>query len=265
MELSISSVWANGIAYEPYMGRWSRLVARELLNWLAIAARARWLDLGCGTGVLSETILSMASPASVTALDPSQGYIAFARSHVRDSRVSFKVGDAMALPVKAGTYDAVVSGLVLNFVPQAEDAIAEMARVTRPGGTVATYVWDYANGMGLIRRFWDAAVALDESVSASDEGRRFPLCHPEPLSRLFANAGLHNVQIRALEIPTFFRDFDDYWLPFLGGQGPAPAYAMSLSDERRAVLRERIRTTLPVEPDGSIHLSARAWAARGRR
>jgi SAM-dependent methyltransferase len=247
MEEEISDVWAAGAAYEPYVGRWSRLVAREFLNWLAIPAGARWLDVGCGTGALSETILSNASPVSVTGLDHSYSYVAFARAHVRDPRASFEVGDAMALPAQAGTYDAVVAGLVVNFAPQVEAAIAEMARVTRPSGIVAAYVWDYAEGMSLIRRFWDAAVALDASASARDEGRRFPLCRPEPLSRLFGGAELEDVQVLALEVPTVFRDFDDYWSPFLGGQGPAPGYAMSLTDERRVVLRERIRASLPVE------------------
>jgi hypothetical protein len=154
---------------------------------------------------------------------------------------------------------------VLNFVPQAETAVAEMARVTRQGGTVAAYVWDYAEGMGLMRHFWDAAVALDASAIVLDEGRRFPLCRPGPLATLFNDTGLHDVQVRALEVPTVFRDFEDYWSPFLGGQGPAPGYAMSLTEERRSILRERIRARLPIDPDGSIHLTARAWAVRGTR
>ena len=198
-------------------------------------------------------------------VDPSEPYVAFARAHVDDPRASFEVGSAMALAAQAAAYEAVVAGLVLNFVPQAETAVAEMARVTRPGGSVAAYVWDYAEGMGLMRRFWDAAVALDASTTSLDEGQRFPLCRPEPLTRLFNGTSLRDVQVRAIDLPTVFRDFDDYWSPFFGGQAPAPAYAMSLTDERRLVLRERIRASLPIEPDGSIHLSARAWAVRGTR
>jgi SAM-dependent methyltransferase len=265
MEHGVSDVWASGAAYEPYVGRWSRLVAREFLNWLAVPARGRWLDVGCGTGGLTETILAIASPDSVTGVDPSEAYVAFARAHIRDARASFEVGSAMALAAQTATFEAAVAGLVFNFVPQAETAVMEMARVTKPGGVVAAYVWDYAEGMGLMRRFWDAAVALEASATALDEGKRFPLCRPEPLIRLFNGTGLHDVQVRAIDIPTGFRDFDDYWSPFLGGQGPAPGYAMSLTEERRATLRERIRASLTTEPDGSIHLTARAWAVRGMR
>ncbi len=256
-------VWASGATYEPYVGRWSRLVAREFLVWLAVPPGRYWLDVGCGTGALSRTILDVASPSRVKGIDPSEGYIVYAREQVRDERASFLVGDAQTLPEQTSVYDAVVAGLVLNFVPQPGRAVAEMTRVVRPGGAVAAYVWDYAGQMQLMRFFWDAAVALDPTARDLDEGRRFPLCQPEPLKQLFLAAGLRNVEVRAIDIPTDFRDFDDYWSPFLGGQGPAPGHAMSLSEERRAILRERIRANLPTAPDGSIHLIARAWAVRG--
>ena len=160
-------------------------------------------------------------------------------------------------------YDAIVSGRVLNFIPQPERAVAEMARAARPGGVVAAYVWDYAGKMQLMRHFWNAAVALDPAAFDLDEGRRFPICKPGPLADLFRSAGLKDVEVRAIDIPTDFQDFDDYGSPFLGGQAPAPGYAMSLSEERRAALRERIRAGLPFALDGSIPLVARAWAVRG--
>ncbi|MBI3301646.1 MAG: methyltransferase domain-containing protein [Deltaproteobacteria bacterium] len=258
-------VWASGSAYEPYVGRWSRLVAREFLAWLAVPQGSRWLDVGCGTGALSQTILNVVSPSEVMGVDSSEAYAAFAREQVRNERASFVVGDALALPAEPATYDVVVAGLVLNFVPQPDRAVAEMARVARPGGTVAAYVWDYAGQMQLMRHFWDAAVALDPAAFTLDEGRRFPLCQPEPLAQIFRTAGLRTVEVRAIDVPTDFRDFDDYWSPFLGGQAPAPAYAMSLSEARRAALRERICAGLPIAADGSIHLIARAWAVRGIR
>ena len=139
-----------------------------------------------------------------------------------------------------------------------------MVRVVRPGGIVASYVWDYAGEMQLMRYFWDAAVALDPSSRSLDEGVRFPICKPEPLMSLFTEAGLQNVRVQALDVPTHFRDFDEYWTPFLGGQGPAPGYAMSLDEERRSRLRDHIRDHLPSGHDGTIQLIARAWAVAGR-
>ena len=257
--------WASGVAYEPYVGRWSRLVAREFLEWLAIRPGACWLDIGCGTGALSQTILEVASPQLVLGVDPSEGYLAFAREQIQYTRADFLLGDAQALPVSSSAYDIVVSGLVLNFVPQPGQALREMVRAVRKGGTVAAYVWDYAGQMQLMRYFWNAAMALDPAACTLDEGQRFPLCQPQPLRQLFQAAQLRKVEVRSIDVPTTFRDFDDYWSPFLGGQGPAPGYAMSLSEERRVALREQIRAALPIAPDGSVHLIARAWVVRGVR
>ncbi|MFL5803331.1 MAG: class I SAM-dependent methyltransferase [Roseiflexaceae bacterium] len=258
-------VWADGAAYEPYVGRWSRLVARAFLAWLAVPPGSRWLDVGCGTGALSQTILQSVNPAGVQGIDRTAGYVAFARDQVRDPRLRFDVGDASALPVESATYDAVVSGLMLNFVPQPHTAVSEMARAVRAGGMVAVYVWDYAGKMQLMRHFWNAASALDPAAVDLDEGRRFPICKPEPLRDLLQAAGLQEVAVRAIDIATDFQDFNDYWSPFLGRQGPAPSYVMSLSAERRTALQERLRTSLPLALDGSIPLVARAWAVRGRR
>jgi len=247
------------------VGRWSRLVACEFLTWLAMPPSACWLDVGCGTGALSEMILAQTSPAAVHGIDPSEGYLARARAQVHDGRVQFEVGDARQLPVATAAYDVVVSGLVLNFIPDLTAGMAEMVRVTKPGGTVAAYVWDYAGKMELMRYFWDAAVALKPEARERDEGRRFPICQPESLRNLFREAGLYEVDVCAIEVPTHFHDFADYWSPFLGGQFPAPDYAMSLSEEDRVALRECLRTTLPSSDDGTIRLIARAWAVRGRR
>lgn len=257
--------WSSGASYEPYVGRWSRLVAHEFLAWLAVPPEQRWLDVGCGTGALTQSILSVAEPAAVTGVDRSEGFIAYARATIPDVRASFAVGDAQALPAESDAFDAAVSGLALNFVPDSARAAAEMARATRPGGMVAAYVWDYSGQMQFMRFFWDAAIAVDSKARDLDEGPRFPLCHPEALERLLSAANLHDVATHAIDIPTVFRDFDDYWSPFLGGQGSAPTYAMSLDEERRVAIRERLRATLPIAADGSISLVARAWAVRGSR
>lgn len=258
-------VWASGEAYELYVGRWSRLVALKFLEWLAVPPDSLWLDVGCGTGALTQTILQVAAPRAIKGVDPAQGFITFVRGKVTDTRSTFELGDAQALPVDHAAYDAIVSGFVLNFVQNPEQAATEMARAAKPGGLVAAYVWDYASGIQFMRHFWNAAAALDPFAAALDEGRRFPLCNPGPLLDLFRGAGLTSVEVRPIDIWTVFKDFDDYWLPFLGGQGPAPGYAMSLSEEQRTVLREQIRTALPFALDGSIPLVARAWAVRGLR
>jgi len=260
-----SAQWASGANYEPYVGRWSRLVARELLNWLKVSPRSIWLDVGCGTGGVTQTILEFAAPREVKGVDRSDGYIAYAREQVRDPRASFEVGDAVALPIEPGAYDAAVSGLVLNFVQRPHIMVNEMKHAVQPGGIVAAYVWDYAGKMQLMRHFWNAAVALDSDIADLDEGRRFPICNPQRLIDLFQSVDLREVEARPIDIPTDFRDFDDYWTPFLSGEASAPGYAMSLSEERRAALRERIRSSLPFALDGSIPLIARAWAVRGKR
>ncbi len=255
--------WDAGDPYDPYIGRWSRPVAAVFLDRLAVAPGRDWLDVGCGTGALTCAILARCAPATVTGIDPSAGFLAQARQRLADPRISFRQGDAQALPVPDAAFDAVVSGLVLNFVPDQPRAAAELCRVARPGATIAAYVWDYAEGMQMLRRFWDAAVAREPAAAALDEARRFPLCRPEALRALFAEAGLGEVSVEPIEVPTVFRDFEDFWTPFLGGQGPAPAWCMSLDEARRAAIRDRLRATLPLAPDGTIPLTARAWMVRG--
>jgi SAM-dependent methyltransferase len=256
--------WDEGSAYEPYVGRWSRLVAAEFVRWLAVPPESAWLDFGCGTGALTQTILAHAAPRLVVGCDRSAGYTEFARQQTCDPRVRFVVAEAPNLPHIEGGFDACAAGLLLNFLPSPSEGVEAMASRVRGGGTVGAYVWDYSERMGLMRTFWDAAVALDPAAKGLDEGVRFPLCRPDPLRALFERAGLQRVDVRPIDVPTVFRDFDDYWRPFLGGQAPAPGYAMSLSAGRRDQLRDAIRSVLPIEADGRIRLVARAWAVRGR-
>lgn len=256
--------WIGGDAYESWVGRWSRKVAPRFIDWLAIPSDARWLDLGCGTGALTAAILERAHPTSVVAVDPSTDFVDVAARMQNDERVRFAVADASALPVEAGSVDVVVSGLVLNFVPDIAGGLREMRRVAASDGTVAAYVWDYAGRMDLIRRFFDAAIAVDPSAAAHDEGSRFPICSPDGLRDAFETAGLTAVDVQALDITTRFRDFDDYWAPFLTGVGPAPGYAVSLAPDVQGAVRMRLQQTLPIAADGSIELIARAWAVRGR-
>jgi SAM-dependent methyltransferase len=257
--------WSAGDAYEHYVGRWSRPVAAEFLEWLAVPADARWLDVGCGTGALSETILERAAPQEVVGIDAAEPFVDFAQSRLRHPRAKVRQGDAQSLPCDDAEFDAAVAGLVLNFVPDPLQAVREMTRAVRRGGTVAVYVWDYAGEMQLMRRFWDAAVLLDPAARDLDEGQRFPICQLERLLALWRDAGLVNTAVRVIDIPTVFRDFADYWMPFLGGQGPAPGYCVSLSEAERGALREHLRAALPAAADGTIPLQARALAVRGAR
>ncbi|MBI5531294.1 MAG: class I SAM-dependent methyltransferase [Deltaproteobacteria bacterium] len=261
----MTDAWGTGQSYEPYVGRWSRLVARSFLNWLGMPCAARWVDVGCGTGALTETVLALASPARILGVDASESYVGFARQQVVGDRVRFEVADARALPCQDSSFDVAVSGLVLNFLPEPSTMASEMVRVVRPGGTVAAYVWDYSGEMQLMRCFWDAASALDAVAAELDEGRRFPICNPDALVRLWRECELDCVESRAIDVPTHFRDFDDYWQPFLGGQGPAPGYVATLDPDRRVALRERLRSTLPRARQGHIELTARAWAVRGTK
>jgi SAM-dependent methyltransferase len=256
--------WTVAASYEAYVGRWSRLVAPEFLRWLEVPPGGLWLDVGCGTGALTAAILSQVDPTEVVGVDPSEEFLADAAAQVTDPRATFRVGDAASLPeLPDGRFDATVSALALNFVPEPHRAMTELVRVTRPGGLVAAYVWDYAERMDLIRHFWTAAVHLDPAAAHLDEAVRFPLCRPAPLRELWTAAELLGVDVRPVDVPTPFADFDDYWAPFLGGQGPAPAYATSLPEARRRSLADLLRARLPAGPDGSIQLSARAWAVRG--
>jgi SAM-dependent methyltransferase len=214
---------------------------------------SRTAAAGCGTGALTSAITHA---SQVIGVDPSAGFL---RGYAENGGTGI-AGDAAALPFPDAVFDAVVSGLALNFVPRPEAAVAGFARVAAPGATVAAYVWDYADGMQMVRRFWDAAIEIDPAARALDEGPRFPICHARALAEAWMTAGLLAVTTTKIEIPTVFRTFDDFWQPFLGGQGPAPAYLATRTADQREAIRERLLARLG--PD-TIALTAAAWAVRG--
>ncbi len=255
--------WTSADTYEPFMGRWSRLLADEVLTWLAPSPGERWLDVGCGTGALSEAILTRTAPSAITGVDPSAAYVEAARRRLPDRRVRVEVGDATSLPVADASVDHAASGLVLNFVPEPDVALREVRRTLVPGGRVTAYVWDYAAGMEMLRHFWDAAAATDPASRDLDEGERFAVCRPGGLRQLFDDAGLHSLRDGSAGITMAFRDVDDYWLPFLGGQGPASAYCASLDDAGRERLRSDLLPRLAPDPQTPITLHARAWVRHG--
>lgn len=252
-------IWASGPAYEAFMGRWSALVAASFLDRVAAPTQVPWLDLGCGTGVLSRAVLGH-GVRDVYGVDPSSGFVSHAAASVRGR---FSVADAQRLPFLESSFGVVVSGLVLNFIPDVKGALGEVRRVLRSGGVASAYVWDYAGEMQFLRRFWEAATAVDPRAAAADEGLdRSSICRPDRLEGAFGEAGFTEITTWPIDIPTRFRDLDDYWEPFLGGTGPASRFVLTLDTERRAALRERLRATLPTAADGSIDLIARAWAVR---
>jgi len=255
--------WRTGDAYEVFMGRWSRRIAEKFILWLGPEPQNSWLDVGCGTGALATAISSLSDPSLIVACDPSETFINHAENHIRDPRVRLMVAGTGSLPGIPGGFDWVVSGLVLNFLPDPQESIYEMCEHTRQGGTVAAYVWDYAGRMEYLRLFWDEAVAMDPEAIALDEGLRFPICKKDELVSVFHSAGMQDVQSTAIEISICFESFSDYWRPFLGGTGPAPLYAASLNPERRTGLRDRLEKRITAGGKGAITLIARAWAVRG--
>lgn len=255
--------WTDGESYEHYMGRWSSLLASKFLAWLDPLEGGDWLEVGCGTGALTRAILASAAPRSVLATDLSEGFVGHAKSINQDPRARFEVADAMQLPCAGASKDVVASALVLNFVPDRQKALAEMCRVLRPGGLLAFYVWDYpGGGMGFIDHFWKAAAEIDPAAVALDESPRFPFCEPDGLLQLCRDAGISQARVEVLEIETRFPDFASFWHPFTLGVGPAPGYAMSLSDSHRTRLKAHLASRLG--SDGPISLPARAWAVKAR-
>jgi ubiquinone/menaquinone biosynthesis C-methylase UbiE len=256
--------WGAGANYEQYMGRWSRLAARLFLNWLEPEPGLSFLDVGCGTGALTGTILQRCSPRAVVGIDPSGGFLSHARLGLPASRNALVRANAAALPCRDGSAAAVVSGLAYNFIPDRKQALSEMQRVVMPGGLVAIYVWDYPGvGVGFMNAFWEAAISLDAEAQRHNQSLRFHFCTPESLAAEFSDGGLAEVEVSPIEITTVFRDFEDFWRPFTLGAGPAPGYCVALEQEQREALRRRLEVRFGTESE--IHLPARAWAVRGRR
>jgi SAM-dependent methyltransferase len=247
-------------AYDRLVGRYARELGRALIAAAGVQPGARALDVGCGPGALTTELVAVLGPDAVAAVDPSEPFVAACRERLPGVRVDLAAAEA--LPFGDAAFDHALAQLVVNFMGDAVAGVAEMRRVTRPGGTVAAAVWDYRGGMTLLRHFWDAAVALDPSAADRDEGRRMPFCTPPELSALWSAAGLEDAAITDAVVSAGYDSFEDLWQPLELGVGPSGAYAAALTPERRAAFKEEFRRRLDVG-DEPFRLTARAWLATG--
>jgi len=258
-----AKMFSMSAEYERFMGRWSRLLAPKYIAFAGVKNGDRVLDVGTGTGSLASALETTMTSSEIVGIDPSEGFINYAKKNAKSGRARFEVGDAQALRFPDASFDQTMALLVMNFVPDHNKAIGEMRRVTRPQGVVSACVWDYNAGMQMLRFFWDEAVALDPAIEPKDE-RHMKLSREGQLGELWKKAGLVNVQEKPLAIDQTYASFDDYWGPFLRGAGPGGAYVVSLSEERRRQLEARMRKRLlGNREDGAFVLEARAWCVRG--
>ena len=255
--------WASGNLYHAYMGQWSELIAEQFIAWLQSADNLTWLDVGCGPGALTRMILANGSPKSIIGIDPSQDFLDEAQRSIQAQTVAFKQGSGTDLQFENNQFDRVVSALALNFMPDPQQAVTEMTRVAKSKGVIALYVWDYAGKMEWLKYFWDVAILLDADANAYDEGQRFPICHPDRLNELFTIAELQNIETHAVDVPARFDNFEEYWNLFQIGSFPAPAYLKALPENKQLQLKDKLRDTVPTQPDETIELITRAWAIRG--
>ena len=257
---------ADGDGYELNMGRWSRRLVIPFLEFVGTADAERVLDVGCGTGALAEAILTRCSPLEVHAVDAAQVYVEYARKRTADPRLVFAVGDACSLSYPDNHFDRVISLLVLHFVPRAAEAICEMRRVAKPGATVAAAVWDVRGGFVANRLFFDTAAALDSRATmrrAKNYTR--PLTKPGELAAAWRAAGFADIEEEQLFIRMEFANFEDYWRPYLGKDGPGAEYVGSLAADERSRLEAAVLSAyLDGEPDGPRSYAALAWAVKGK-
>ncbi len=252
--------FSSAEAYDRHVGRYGRELARALIAAAGVQPGQRALDVGCGPGALTAELVALLDADQVTAIEPSEPFVEACRARLPGVRV--ELGPAEALPFEDAAFDHALAQLVVNFMADAPAGVREMKRVTRPGGTVAAAVWDYAGEMTFLRRFWDAAVAVDPAAVDRDEGRCMSYCTPEELTGLWSTAGLGDVEVSPVVTTAAYQGFEDLWEPLERGVGPSGAYVASLPAERQAVVKQEFRRRLEVA-DAPFELTARAWIATG--
>ncbi len=254
------NLFADGNAYERLMGRWSRLAGAQFLDWLDAPANLNWIDVGCGNGAFTEALIARAAPLAVTGIDPSDGQIAFARTRPGAKMAEFRVGDAQALPFPDNSFDAASMALVIVFVADPAKAVAEMARVVRPGGLVATYMWEFPTGFPhapLAEAMKSLGLATPERPNVQASGR-------DAMRDIWQRAGLTAVETEVIRIRVAFKDFADYWDSSTVPVGPSGRALAALTPAEREKLKTQLRATLPIAVDGTISYEAVANAVKGR-
>ena len=254
-------LFTDGNAYERLMGRWSRIVGRAFLDWLDAPKNLRWLDVGCGNGAFTEEIIARCAPAAVTAIDPSDDQLAYARTRLGLKMTDFQVGDAQNLPSGDSTFDVAVMALVISFLPDPDKAVAEMARVVRPGGWVAAYMWDIPGGGVPVHPIY---LAIESMGMTSGRPPNAVVSGQDVMQGLWEKVGLEAVDTRVIRIPTAYSDFDDFWDSNVVPIGPQGKLIAGISASAREELRTRLRDHLPVSSDGRIVYESFANAVKGR-
>lgn len=260
--------YSNPEAYEEFMGRWSARLAPLFVRFAGVEDKQHVLDVGCGTGSLTSALLASATATGVVGIDPAATYVAFAQQRIDDSRAQFEVGSVAALPFPDQSFDAALGLLILQDLADPQRAILEMTRVTRLGGSVATCLWDFQDGMPMLALFWQAAEAVAPDAVARRRAERPRPYHPglDELTELWVASGLAHVRTSILELALEFSSFEDFWLPFLGGATPTSEFAVTVNKETGGELARALRDELTkVRPDRSLILPARAWAVAGIR
>ena len=256
--------WQDGAAYERFMGKWSRLVGRLFVEWLQVAPQRRWLDVGCGTGAFTEVILAVCDPALVVAFDPSERHVAYARSQICDQRVELRVGDATSIDCNDDQFDVATAALVLNFIPDRARAVAQMARVVRPDGLVAAYVWDFGGRRNVSQHLGDAlSVAAPDREMAARTLLQANSTRAEALAHLFRSVGLTRIITKSLNTVATFGNFEDYWDSNTGFDSPLGKACRALPPERLQALQTELRRALPTDDKGRIAFAISALAVQG--
>jgi len=251
-------LFSDGEAYERAMGRWSRVVGKTFLDWLDVPKGLRWLDVGCGNGAFTEEIIERCAPIRVIGVDPSNDQLTYARA--RSAAAEFRVGDAQALPFDDDEFDVAVMALVISFVPDPAKAAAEMVRVVRPGGLIASYMWDYPAGVPNYPILAAAkSMGIDPPVPPSAT-----FSQHDTMRHLWEGAGLEAINTRVIRIPVSYSDFDDFWMSYAVPVGTQGKLIYSMSPSAREQLRSCLREQLPTSADGRITYEAFANAVSGR-